>query len=681
MQWNHCLRACARVLIASWAAAAVGESAAAQSVSLEEPRDNIGHRRHMHRYGEPHERVIDVKRFHTNRQGAELALPTEDDAFFFVIFGDRTGGPATGVSVLADAVRDTNLIEPDLVMTVGDLVQGYNQTEEWMAEMREFKGIMDQLLCPWFPVAGNHDVYWRGPDKPAGEHEASYEMHFGPLWYAFEHKDCWFIALYSDEGNPETGEKAFQKPEAQKMSEAQFAWLAETLDKAKDAKHVFCFLHHPRWLKGGYGDDWDRVHELLVKAGNVSAVFAGHIHYMRSDPKDGIEYVTLATVGGGQSGHVPEAGFLHQYHIVTVRDDQIAMAAIPVGETMDVREISGEMIGQCVKLVDSRPTFSEPLKVLDGGGADGEMRVSIENPADRAIDATVVLESADSRWAVSPDHEHGRIDPGATREFAFAVRRMPESIDAAFRPLEVVLDRDYLAPGFRYAIPTSRTEVPLQINLRPPLASASGGAVLFDGRDDCAKVEASAIPLPDGPLTLECWFKARSFADRVGLVAKTEYSEYGIFVSGGKPSFSVFLDERYVETESAEPILATDRWHHVAGVFDGAEIRLYVDGRLVDRTAGGGKRRITTLPMYIGADVTGQGKPMSFFDGAIDGVRLSKVARYAGESFESARGWEPDDDTMLLLNLDGQVGPWLYDASGHGAHATVQGRPELVEVD
>src|SRR5690606_32448832 len=106
--------------------------------------------------------------------------------------------------------------------------------------------------------------------------------------------------------NPETGIKDFNNPDAQKMSKEQFDWLGETLKKAKGADHVFVFLHHPRWLgrtgHRGYGNDWERVHELLKNAGNVSAVFAGHVHQMRSDgPRDGIEYITLATTGG----HVP----------------------------------------------------------------------------------------------------------------------------------------------------------------------------------------------------------------------------------------------------------------------------------------------------------------------------------------------------------------------------------------
>jgi hypothetical protein len=646
---------------------------------LRAQQDNIGHERHLHRHGEPHPAAVDESRFVTNRDGAALELPSEEDAFFFVVFGDRTGGPVEGVSVLADAVRDTNLLEPDFVMTVGDLVEGYNTSGAWVEQMREFKGIMDELLCPWFPVAGNHDIYWRGEGRPAGEHEADYEMNFGPLWYAFEHKSCWFIALYSDEANPETGERDFNKPECQRMSEEQVAWLGETLERAKGADHVFLFLHHPRWLGGNYGDDWEKVHRMLVEAGNVTAVFGGHIHRMRYDPRDGIEYVTLATVGGVQNGSVPDAGWLHQFDVVTVRKNQIALASLPVGEMMDVREITGSLANEAAGLASVRPVVSDRVRVERDGSASAMVTASVTNTTSRPVEATVVVDSADSRWGVWPDHQHQQIGPGATAEFSYQVDRLGDSMDVAFRDVEVTLAMDMLAPGHRYSIPNSTTLVPLAPDL--PASSSTGDATALDVRQGAGRVESADIALPDGPFTLECWFEADSFGERTGLVSKTENSEYGIFVNNGRPSFSVFLDGRYAEAGADKPMLEAGRWHHGAGVFDGKQVRLYIDGELVGTAERSGRRRTNGFPLQIGADVDGQGMATSGFDGRIDEVRLSNVARYEGDRFEPVRRFEADASTLMLLHMEGATGAWLCDASGRGAHARLQDGASIVEID
>ena len=128
--------------------------------------------RHKAHRGKPHATEEPTPaRFVTSRKSdIVLPLPQERDAFTFVVFGDRTGGPADGVKVLADAVHDVNLLEPDMVKTVGDLVNGYNTMEKWLEQMREFKGIMNELSCPWFPVVGNHDVYMgTTPNKPRAD--------------------------------------------------------------------------------------------------------------------------------------------------------------------------------------------------------------------------------------------------------------------------------------------------------------------------------------------------------------------------------------------------------------------------------------------------------------------------------------------------------------------------------
>lgn len=623
--------------------------------------------------GQPHHvHPPDEERFTTTRHATTLPeLPNEGDAFTFAVFGDRTGGPAEGVKVLAEAVRDVNLLEPDLVMTVGDLIEGYNRRPAWQRQANEFTGIMDRLLMPWFPVAGNHDVYWRGAGRPADEHEGDYEAHFGPLWYAFEHKDCWFIVLYTDEGNPLTGERTFEKPASQRMSPEQLSFLESTLERAHDAKHVFVFLHHPRWLGGRYGDDWDRVHERLVEAGNVRAVFAGHIHTMRYDgPRDGIEYVTLATTGGGQSARVPEAGYLHHFHMVTVRDTQISLASLPVGEVMDVRNITGVVSRETGQLSRMRPRLTSPLGLAADGSVEQSVSVTVRNPVSRPIEMTMSIQSNDSRWRSWPDHDHRLIQPDEATTFEFQVTRPAESLDTGYRPLRAQISMDYLAEAARFRIPMSWTEVPVRPTLIAPKVSDVEQALRVDGSAGVAVVPSSMVEMPDGPLTLECWFNAMQYGNRTGLIAKTENSEYGIFVSKGVPSFSIFLGDRYAEAQAAAPILETNRWHHVAGVFDGAQVRLYVDGTLVSAVNRQGARRTNGFNLFVGSDVDANGRATSHFNGWIDAVRLSTVARYEGESFAPALRHEADEHTRLLLNMDARIGVWLYDESASAVHPT-----------
>lgn len=622
-------------------------------------------------------------RFLTSRESPiTLTLPLEEPSFTFAVFGDRTGGPDDGVKILAEAVNDVNTIGPDLVMTVGDLVQGYNTTEPWLEQMREFKGIMNELECEWFPVAGNHDTYWRGKNRPATEHDANYEEHFGPLWYAFRHKTAWFLVLYTDEGDPETGAKDFHKPANQRISAEQYEWLDETLKRTSGAEHVFVFLHHPRWKGGQYGDDWQRVHRRLVEAGNVSAVFAGHIHAMTYDGvQDGIEYFTLATVGGYQDGDVPEAGYLHQFDLVTVRKDGIDIASIPVGQVTDPRTITTELAFAAQRVYDKLvPSFDGVLMPCGDSAAPQSLVVTLKNPAKRRVSVTLSVAGGDPRRPVRPDHMHFMLNAGQSINANFDFYRGPDAaLDAAFRLPELAVSAEYLAEDLRIKIPERRFAFPVtSAGLLPPVKPNRERTLVLTGDDDsCLAVPSEKLELPDGSFTLEGWARFDEFASRQGFIAKTENAEYGIFVGGGKPAFFVHLDGRYKTAEGAKSSLPTGEWVHIAGVFDGEEVRLYVAGKLIASAPASGKRTRNDLPLIIGGDVNSKGRGDSLHRGSIDEVRVSRVARYAGESFEPQRRHESDSDTALLLHMDAASGPWIYDASESSAHAELRGQARI----
>lgn len=633
-----------------------------------------GHKHHAH----------DKKPFTTREQGRLLPLAKETDVFHFVVYGDRTGGVPAGLKVLEQAVVDTNLLDPDLVMTVGDLIQGYNEDAEWLDQMREYREIMDRLNMRWFPVAGNHDVYWRGKGKPPeGEHESNYEKHFGPLWYSFQHKNAGFIALYSDEGDPATGKKGFNQGRLQTMSPAQLTFLSQALEQHRDLDHVFLFLHHPRWIGGGYtGSNWDEVHQLLKSAGNVSAVFAGHIHQMRFDgPKDGIAYYTLATTGGALSADFPGAGYLHHLNVVTVRPESVTVAALPVGSVIDPKEFTPEFLAEMsqARQIQLKELASDVLIHVDGS-ASGSASFVLENTANRPIEATIAFDPASRDWLTSLDHDHFALEPGEKKELVVQLKR-PADASATWTLPRLQLSLDYVATSTRIAFPPTSLPVSTRLAAVPAdyFQAAENRCLNVTGDRAAVRIDSDAFKLPDGPFTLEAWVRPAESAGHRGLIAKTEVSEYAFFMDEGVPQFDVHLDGKYVSA-IAKDVLPVDQWSHLAGTFDGSAVKLYIDGKLVATQAGSGKRRLNSLPLYIGADPDRSGQPTRSFLGQIDEVRILSGAIY-NDGFIPERRLAPTESTLLLMHFDRQLGPYVLDHSTSAVQGLLGPEAKIVPVD
>jgi len=621
----------------------------------------------------------------TTRKGAKVVPPVDQDGVFhFVVYGDRTGGVPAGLKVLEQAVVDTNLLDPDLVLTVGDLIQGYNETPQWMEQMAEFQEIMNRLAMRWYPVAGNHDIYWRGEsDPPPGHHEANYEKHFGPLWYSFRHKNAGFIVLYSDEGDPETNEKSFSEGRLQNMSDEQLAFLTQSLEKLAKADHIFVFLHHPRWIGGGYtGSNWEVVHEKLKSAGNVSAVFAGHIHHMRYDgERDGIGYYTLATTGGHLGAEIPDAGYLHHLNMVTVRPESYSVSSIPVGAVIDPKEFTPAFLAEVNAARAIRPVQnSDPLQLAIDGGAAGTVTFKLRNPTQRKVVGTVVFgtPARPSRdWTSSLDHHHFRLEPGQATEVSFQVMRAATDPESMTIPA-VSTELEMIGETARVQLPPVETGVKVDLASVPAdyFADTSNQALAVTSEAAAVRIDSAELDVPDGPLTLEAWVKPKQLSGHRGIIAKTEMSEFALFFDEGVPQFDVFLDQQYVSA-IAKTVLPTDRWTHLAGVYDGRTVQLYVDGKRVAQQEGTGQRKHNSRPLYVGADPNGRGEPTRPFLGQIDEVRLSTMAVYGG-AFEPQRRLQPLPESVLMLHFDKRLGPFVLDHSNSAATAVLGSASRLV---
>jgi hypothetical protein len=615
----------------------------------------------------------------STEQTKKLPLPKSDDAFHFIVFGDRTGGPDAGLEVLAQAVEDTNLLDPDLVMTVGDLINGYSNTADWMKMAGAYHDVMKHLRMPWYPVAGNHDIYWRGPGRPPGEHEGSYEQQFGPLWYWFEHKKSAFIVLYSDEGDGTNAARDFTSPSQQRISAAQKAWLTETLQKAKSLQHAFVFLHHPRWVQSTYpGAQWNEVHELLKSPGNVRAVFAGHVHRMRYDGKrDGIEYITLATTGGSMPGHYPEAGYMHHMNLVSVRKDGVSVTTVPVGAVFDPKSYTPDFIAEVEGLRGLPLGLTRaPIGIDEHGHGAGLVEFKITNPAKGDLEITVLPSQHPGEWICSAEDISCKLKSGETKEGSFSMIRVSDTF-SGFSVPSVEFRIELLRDNARVPLPPRKVELPVTLGGIPQdFFRASAPKVLkLDGKS-AIRVEAGNSRIPDGPFTVEARVLPASATVSGDIISKAEQSEFALNLSSGVPGFHAFIDGRYTSAIAADALPA-GQWAHVAGVYDGKAMTLYVNGKPAAMTPAAGKRGVNPLPFFIGANPDARSNPTQFYAGSIDEIRISSAARYTAE-FTPAAVHERDDATVYLFHCDAVIGPFLPSDTAAQGYGTFTGQPELV---
>ena len=130
----------------------------------------------------------------------DRAVNNAPGVFRFAIVSDRAGGIRPGV--FENAVTKLKLLQPEFVMSVGDLIDGYTTDPKvWNAEWEEFEQIVARLDMPFYYVPGNHDI-----SNP--ELLAVWKQRRGDPWFSFVCQNVLFIGLHTEDregGGPHPG--------------------------------------------------------------------------------------------------------------------------------------------------------------------------------------------------------------------------------------------------------------------------------------------------------------------------------------------------------------------------------------------------------------------------------------------------------------------------------------------
>ena len=260
---------------------------------------------------------------------------------------------------------------------------------------------------------------------------------------------------------------------------------------------------------------------------------------------------------------------------------------------------------------------------------------------------------------------------------------------------------------------TSGTVVPMR-RIRPATSASTGslpgptvatesncisGKCLSFNSTNNAVVEVTSTSFVDfsgtKPFTIEAWVKPTTANSNGHIVTKYNAGVAGQFMfilSNGKVAL-----EREVApyTIYGNTVLAVNQWSHLVGLYDGTNMKLYVNGKSDATPLGSGSIGSTYQPIIIGSNLTGGAiTHANCFDGYLDDIKIYNYARTPTQilaDYNSIGAATAKGNAVLIGNslptntdsnlLSGLVGWWkldensspILDSSGLGDTGTWQG--------
>ena len=186
------------------------------------------------------------------------------------------------------------------------------------------------------------------------------------------------------------------------------------------------------------------------------------------------------------------------------------------------------------------------------------------------------------------------------------------------------------------------------ICISPLLSQTAGTALQFD--TNYISVNPDTIYNLTQAVTLEAWVNCPEWQGGAPMFIAKGINEAYFLGYEGFPEIRIFGTRNAAGTTLLQP----NTWYHIAGTYDGTDLKLYVNGVLEGSLYAPGEIPITLSPLIIGAGSNSNTSISNYFVGIIDEVRIWSVAR-TQEEIQSKMC------VSLAGNEDGLIGYWQFD--------------------
>ena len=248
-------------------------------------------------------------------------------AFTFTVIGDRTGNllPHKLEQVVDEINRRGSTSSSAFVMSVGDFIEGYSERIPTLLRMwDEFDVGVGRLSQPFFRTVGNHDIGNRTMQEV-------YRARFSRDYYYFVFNHVLFLVMNTEDPAPDLPDETRKVMDARaervveqmqtgnisaatqplvkcenydtevraatpaafsipQISNEQASYFERVLDRHRDVKWTFVFMHKPAW-RPPVAEQFRRL-EMRLQS-RPYTVIAGHTHWYKLERYADHDYYTV----------------------------------------------------------------------------------------------------------------------------------------------------------------------------------------------------------------------------------------------------------------------------------------------------------------------------------------------------------------------------------------------------
>ena len=204
-----------------------------------------------------------------------------------------------------------------------------------------------------------------------------------------------------------------------------------------------------------------------------------------------------------------------------------------------------------------------------------------------------------------------------------------------------------------------------------------GDGLDFDGTDDYVNM-GNVLNLTSA-ISIETWIKTDGLGSRQTIAGKgypntgEPYYQYHVEIrAGGEIYFPLSLNGTRQTTETSATINAS-QWYHIACVYDGSTIKVYIDGVEESSSNASGSISTYSTSFYLGAYSGHVSSNVGSFNGVMDEVRIWNDARTVAEIQENMHKELAGNESNLVAyyKMSNGTGTSLTDNSSNSNTGTL----------